>query len=175
MEDKIYFSERQVIRRVRQIDRTTGRTSYVPIYHSKLTNKDGSPKRYCRIIVPDKNHRDFSFSRDENGIERNDCRCFIQVPYDCIYNIQRDGKKTLQSFLVISNPSEYTRFTVYFQGTRDPRTGQFSKPQSCKINLDQLKQCFVRREKDLMPVQQINQDREKDKQIQKKKPTEIVR
>lgn len=169
-EDKIYFSERQVVRRVRHIDRATGKTEYVPMYHSTRKNKDGSPKRYCRIRVLDKDHRDFSFPPDDFGVERNGCSCYIQAPYDSVFNIKRDGKKTLQSFLIVTNPSEYTRFTVYFQGMRD-ETGKFITPKPIKIGLDDLKKCFVRREKDLVQDQQ----KEKVEKAPEKKSAERAR
>jgi len=169
MDDRIFFSARQVVVANKVVDPATGRIAYKPFYHSTVRNPDGSRKRYAKIWIPDKDHRKFTFTADENGLERNGRRGYIQVPYENVRTITKDGKKTLQSFLIINNASEAV-FTVYFQNHRDKVTGKFDHPQSCKVSLKELKQIFVRMEIDVKRDLGLDRPKPENKQEKAKSP-----
>ncbi|WP_289220693.1 MULTISPECIES: hypothetical protein [Erysipelotrichaceae] len=129
-----------------------GRNIHPQITHSKVkeAGKDYL-KKYVRVKLPKAEERDYHFPPDSNGLERDNRECYIQMPRACclpicikLPNNRVDYAKVRR--LNPSHPENNPEFTVYFKSNRDPVTGQFDKPEKCKIQFSDFTKVFPQKE-----------------------------
>ena len=139
----VYFSDKMLKARYKD-PRDQKYHDYV---HTKAMGKDQKPLKMYRIFLPSANHRELQFQPDENGIDRNSRKAYIQVPRDAVYNTKFRRRKVM----FMNYPT--STWTVYFESERLRDSNnrpiftpdgkhQFDKPKPIKIGVKEMMKVF---------------------------------